>query len=590
MELPFRHIVVADFEFEFGGHDSIEAAGRSGERPRPVCMVAKELRSNQTWRLWRGDFESAPPFPIGADSLFVSYYSSAELGCFISLDWPIPTNILDLYVEFRDHTNGLTTPAGAGLIGALAYFGIDTIGVTEKDAMRTLVLAGGPWSADDRFAIFEYCAGDVLALERLLPAMAPRIDLPRALLRGRYMKAAAAVEWNGVPIDIETLALFRKNWEHIQLDLITAIDADYGCFDGRSFRADRWAHYLAEHQIPWPRLKSGRLDLSDDTFRQMAKAYPAVSPMRELRSALSELRLNDLAVGRDGRNRTILSAFRSRTGRNQPSSTKFIFGPSVWLRSLIQPPPGHGLAYIDWSQQEFGVAAALSDDEAMMTAYRSGDPYLEFAKQAGAVPPNASKRSHGPARELFKQTTLATQYGMEATSLAARIGRPPIVARDLLRAHRQTYRTFWRWSDAAVDYAMLTGTLHTVFGWHVHVGDNPNPRSLRNFPMQANGAEMLRLAASFATERGVEVCALIHDAVLVGAPLERLENDIAKMRSAMAEASRIVLAGFELRTDVMTMRHPDRFCDRRGAAMWDQVMKLIVKRQNMPASATTKAA
>jgi DNA polymerase family A len=590
VELPFRHIVVAHFEFEFGGHDSIEAAGRSGERPRPVCMVAKELRSNQTWRLWRGDFESAPPFPISADSLFVSYYSSAELGCFISLGWPMPANILDLYVEFRDRTNGLTTPAGASLIGALAYFGIDTIGVTEKDAMRKLVLAGGPWSADDRFAIFEYCAGDVLALERLLPAMAPRIDLPRALLRGRYMKAAAAVEWNGVSIDVETLALMRENWEHIQLDLITAIDANYVCFDGRSFRADRWAHYLAEHQIPWPRLKPGRLDLSDDAFRQMAKAYPAVSPMRELRSALSELRLNDLAVGSDGRNRTILSAFRSRTGRNQPSSTKFIFGPSVWLRSLIQPPPSHGLAYIDWSQQEFGVAAALSGDEAMMTAYRSGDPYLEFAKQAGAVPPNATKRSHGPARELFKQTTLATQYGMEATSLAARIGRPPIVARDLLRAHRQTYRTFWRWSDAAVDYAMLTGSLHTVFGWHVHVGDNPNPRSLRNFPMQANGAEMLRLAATFATERGVEVCALIHDAVLVGAPLERLENDIAKMRSAMAEASRIVLAGLELRTDVMRMRHPDRFCDPRGAAMWGQVMKLITKRQNMPASATTKTA
>ena len=51
----------------------------------------------------------------------------------------------------------------------------------------------------------------------------------------------------------------------------------------------------------------------------MAKAYPEVSPMRELRSALSEMRLSDLAVGADGRNRTILSAFRSRTGRNQPS-------------------------------------------------------------------------------------------------------------------------------------------------------------------------------------------------------------------------------------------------------------------------------
>ena len=54
---------------------------------------------------------------------------------------------------------------------------------------------------------------------------------------------------------------------------------------------------------------------------------------------------------------------------------------------------------------------------------------------------------------------LAVQYGMEAEGLALRIGQPPIVARDLLRAHRDMYRTFWRWSDAAVDTAMLTGSL-----------------------------------------------------------------------------------------------------------------------------------
>ena len=52
------------------------------------------------------------------------------------------------------------------------------------------------------------------------------------------------------------------------------------------------------------------------TFRQMAKSYSLVSPYRELRHSLSELRLNDLQVGRDGRNRRVLSAFRSRTGRN----------------------------------------------------------------------------------------------------------------------------------------------------------------------------------------------------------------------------------------------------------------------------------
>jgi DNA polymerase I len=104
---------------------------------------------------------------------------------------------------------------------------------------------------------------------------------------------------------------------------------------------------------------------------------------------------------------------------------------------------------------------------------------------------------------------------MEAESLAFRIGQPPIVARNLLRAHRETYRRFWAWSDGAVNFAMLTGSLHTVFGWHVHVEEKANPRSLRNFPMQANGAEMLRLACCLATERGIEVCAPVHDAVLI---------------------------------------------------------------------------
>ena len=585
----FQHIVVADFEFDLGGHDTAEAAGRSGERPRPVCLVAKELRTGKTWRLWRGEFGNRPPFPTGPEMLFIAYYASAELGCFLALDWQMPANVLDLFIEFRNRTNGLPTPAGSGLVGALAHFGIDHVQAGEKDIMRALVLRGGPWSADERARIVRYCESDATALEHLLLAMLPRIDLRRAILRARYMKAAAAMEHYGTPIDATTLALLREYWMDIQDELIQKIDVDYSVFDGRIFKADRWADYLARNSIPWPRLDSGRLDLSDDAFRQMAKAYPVVAPMRELRSALSDLRLNDVAVGQDGRNRTILSAFRSRTGRNQPSNTRFIFGPSVWLRSLIKPLPGHGLCYIDWSQQEFGIAAALSRDVAMQEAYSSGDPYLAFAKQANAVPADATKQSHGPTRELFKQCVLAVAYGMEAPSLAHRIGQPPIVARDLLRAHHETFKAFWAWSDAAVDFAMLTGSLHTVFGWQVHVGDNPNPRSLRNFPAQANGAECLRLACCLGTERGIEICAPVHDAVLIGAPLDRLEDDIATMRAAMGEASRIVLGGFELRTDVTRTLYPRRFQDFRGIAMWRQVMELIGKRRAVSTVGTEAA-
>jgi DNA polymerase family A len=349
-------------------------------------------------------------------------------------------------------------------------------------------------------------------------------------------------------------------------------------YDGRTFKMERFARWLVRNNIPWPRLESGQLDLEDETFRQQARAYPAVAPLRELRSSLAELRLANLAAGSDGRNRSLLSPFRSRTGRNQPSNAKFIFGPSTWIRSLIKPPPGHGIAYIDWSQQEFGIAAKLSGDEAMLEAYRSGDPYLAFAKMAGAVPPDATKETHKDTRELYKLCVLGVQYGMEAEGLAVRMGKPTIVAREMLLAHRATYRRFWKWSDAAVDHAKLHGVIWTVFGWHLRSGPDTNPRMLRNFPMQANGAEMLRLACCLATERGIEVCAPVHDAVLICAPLERLDHDIAAMRAAMAEASRAVLDGFELDTDAAVVKYPDRYSDPRGAVMWDRVWALIDRR------------
>ena len=142
-----------------------------------------------------------------------------------------------------------------------------------------------------------------------------------------------------------------------------------------------------------------------------------------------------------------------------------------------------------------------------------------------------------------------------------------------------------RWSEAAVDYAMLNGSLQTTFGWRVQVPPISNPRSLANFPMQANGAEMLRLACCLATEHDIEVCAPVHDAVLICAPLDRLDAGVARMQDAMREASRIVLDGFELGTDAKIVRYPDRYMDERGAIMWDRVMKLIDEQQKKTAAA-----
>jgi len=561
----FKEVWVVDTEFY----------APAGERPDPVCVVARELRSGRLVRQWRGEFSALPPFRTDAQSLYVAFYASAECGTHLALNWPLPTNLIDCFSEFRSLTNGVSLPAGRGELGALVYYGLDHISGDQKEAGRGLVMRGGPWSEEERARILDYCQSDVDSLAQLFTRMALEIDFPRALLRGRFMKAAAAIEWRGVPIDVPTFTLLKAQWENIKTALIADIDQDYGVYDGTSFRQERFERYLARERIPWPRLPGGQLDLKDKTFREIAKSEPRISPLRELRSSLSELRLSKLSVGHDGRNRALLSVFASKTGRNQPSNAKFVFGPSVWLRGLIRPERGSALVYADWSSQEFGIAASLSGDERMLEAYRSGDPYLTTARLAGAVPPEATKETHKRERDLFKVTTLAVSYGMGSEGLALRLGILPLEARELLRKFRETYPRFWRWSQNNVDAALIGLDIQTVFGWHQSTQEDPNPRSIQNFPMQGNGSEMLRIAACLGTERGIGICAPVHDAFLAEAPAEEIEEAATALQRHMRTASRIVLAGFELRTDATIIRWPDRYDDPRGRVMWRRVMRLL---------------
>jgi len=172
---PLRHfpeVWLVDFEFR----------APDGNRPDPVCMVAREYRTGRTVRVWQDELArmSRPPFSIDADSLFVAYFASAELGCFLSLGWPMPARILDLYPEFRNLTNGLPTVAGNGLLGALAHFGLPSIDAADKDEMRQLAQRPGQHTEAERQALLDYCESDVVALAKLLPAMLPTLDLPQA--------------------------------------------------------------------------------------------------------------------------------------------------------------------------------------------------------------------------------------------------------------------------------------------------------------------------------------------------------------------------------------------------------------------------
>ena len=213
----------------------------------------------------------------------------------------------------------------------------------------------------------------------------------------------------------------------------------------------------------------------------------------------------------------------------------------------------------------------------MQEAYESGDIYLTFGKQAGVLPVDATNQTHGLLRDQFKVCVLATQYGQKYRSLSEQINQPDIVGRELLRHHHKVYRRFWGWSNNRVNRYLLNNEQQTVFGWIHRFKEWPKSNSVRNFDMQANGAEMLRLACCLGTEAGISICAPVHDAILIMAPLDRLDEDVARMHVYMEEASRIVLGGFRLRTDQHVFPYPERYSDPkgRGQLMLETVLKFL---------------
>jgi DNA polymerase-1 len=432
-------------------------------------------------------------------------------------------------------------------------------------------------------------------------------NLGIALYHGEFAAVSALMEHRGVPIDMEVfLQLADKDtWRAVRDAMVPAIDAKYGVYargvgGDWSFNMEQFIAYLArEGIIGWPLLETGKLNMRRKTFEDMTKGWPQLEDLRQLRYARDKMRKVKLPVGADGRNRTVLWPFKSKTSRTQPKASQWIFSPAVWLRSLIKPGPGMAVAYVDYSSMEFLLAASLSDGHCgpvnnMLDMYNSGDPYLSFAQRVGAIPEYVTKKmfeqpqyaQYAIVRERYKVMLLAVQYGMMIDTLAARLGVSTFEAHEMLAQHHQLFAQYWAWSDDWVQQALQTGVMWTPMGWTCCTGITEfNERSIRNWPVQSVGADILRVSCILATRHDIRLLGPVHDAVLIEAPIERIESDVALMQEIMRRASRIVLNAdasgtHELRTDAKIIRYPDRYTDKRGDAIWARVLELLREQAN----------
>ena len=122
---------------------------------------------------------------------------------------------------------------------------------------------------------------------------------------------------------------------------------------------------------------------------------------------------------------------------------------------------------------------------------------------------------------------------------------------------------------------MLDRKIETVYGWPLYLSSSPNKRTLYNFPMQGNGAEMMRLAAWRLCDAGLVPSMLVHDGILF-----ELDNEeqVEQAIEIMRWAGREVCNGFEIGVDVdKKLIGGARYYDKRPKAieMWATIMDTL---------------
>jgi hypothetical protein len=590
----FRNVIVLDFEYEI----------EDGGLPRVLCMVSymldETLQHVRAVRWWRDDFGSGPPFDVGPDTVLVAYSAWAEMTCFLELGWSFPEHVLDLHTAYLAVSNVLAPwdlderqkhkKPRKRLSDACRAYGLHGWENVDKEAIAKDI-AKGDWRKWGREAVIAYCEEDVAMTVKLLRAMVmgvdgfPPFDVPRTLHWSNYSaKAIARIQARGMPIDVRLWNLVQENKAQVIAALIRKFDPSYGSpypiysSEGEwSYR--RFEQWLASAGVlAWPRLESGQLDIDDDAFRLMASIAPSVEGLHALRDSIGFINKARLPIGPDGRNRPSLFPFGTATGRN--AHRRSPYNAHAGVRSFMVFDPDVIGFHLDWRSQEVGVAAARFNDHAMAEDYLSGDIYHALARMCGLTEdpdPFRWKEHNRAKRDRMKPLQLGINYGMGVPSLARGLNRHPLIAAEIISRHKRRYPAFWRGREEAVQNALLERQIENSFGWALQISVSPNVRTLYNFPMQSDGAEMIREAAVRLCEVGMVPIMLIHDGILFE------ETDpcrIEEAREIMCAVGRLVCNGLEMGVDAdPPLGGGARYRDKRPVAqkMWATIMDALVE-------------
>lgn len=656
-----RELIYFDTEYRDNGRDPVMAAFVSNRLANPVII---DTRDHAAARQAIQTFLDGRP-----DAVLVAHELAADLGVLLTLgvviagrdcidtraevrmlalshpDFDLPR----LYAEHARKADANTatdddddgpeatpkTRYGYSLLESLWLFGIEhETDQAEKDACRDLILYQDSWTAAEWRRIEVYCVSDVLAVRKLMPklhaALVASYDgmigdvLAEMVTRGAYIRDCEILRHRskGFPIDVQFLTDIYENRQAVINGLSEACNAHYGhpiyVSKGKkdpkySFSFAGFGDWLAKLDVPieWDLTECRRFKFQGDYVDQQVAKYPGLKTLKETRDGIRAMSSTDLRtlLTSDGYIVPRPNPLHTVTGRNGPRPKEgFILNLMPWQRSVIRPHEGQLILGADWSQQEIAIAAALSGDDLLIKAFLSGDVYLAMAKEAGAVPPDGTKKSHPVERQAYKAVVLGLGYGKGKAALGVdiwldlggRTGNPTLTqeeaafkASEIYDWHKATYWQYWDWIAEGIEQARMNGFWRTADGWTRFVGDERHTRTtaLMNYPIQSAGGLMLRRAVAGLARTDLDVICSHHDAIYLNTDPTRLEADQEVLLRCM-DAAAISICGHNIpiQIDTHVYDHQGGYWDDRGAAMHATVTQHIAAAKARAAQRAAAAA
>ena len=320
-----------------------------------------------------------------------------------------------------------------------------------------------------------------------------------------------------------------------------------------------------------------RFSLKDDLLEAHQDKHPALALLRRYRkvrnlisvqnsvaknlSALNTIHPNHVQMG-------------TETGR-QTCHDPNLLGFDRIQRNLVIPEPGYGIAEVDFSQHEVGIAAGLYRDKHLTALYNKGDVYTQIAQSfyagrpetepgAGNWPEERFREKYPHLRSNLKVVTLAVLYGQGAHGLARRLGISEQEAAALLDVFSAMFPELHRRMEEVVGLAEQTGYVRLINGVRIALDTDSSimvsarHRFARNYPIQGSGAIVFKTAGvrlkPVYESYGARLLVPMHDAFIFQAPLDVLDEVVEATGREMVYAMKTYFSDLTPKVNANTRR------------------------------------